>query len=393
MQVPIKFYKYRVGEGYEYFNTITDRERLITGRNIKSYIFKIENDFNLEYVASDEVIFLFFSHSFLDVVRNIFKDEFTKEIKDKLESGVTKKVVLFCEDMDWYCDNSAVPEIIDTFNSFFGWHINKVHITLTNLNWMFDWGNLNVEYNMGCFPFVLNLNVEESKKINLLQERDKHFFTNQNEPRGVRLYYYKYLIDNNLLDKFEYSFFFKHSDKQYVTWNNVEGGNDSLPEIDNNFKFPVKVFDNETHDDFYKKLKVTNFEKSINGYIDVVIETALFGRDFFGFSEKTFKPIISKKPFIVFGMHGTYRGLHQLGFKTFPTLFDEDKLENGFKEWEFKEKMEFFFSEIKRVSELDLEKIKEYYFGSLDIIEYNYNRLQQLLKEQDSNFLKLIINE
>jgi hypothetical protein len=389
-ELNIKYYKYRPDSGYEYYHTTNDKLKLVNSRNIKSYIYNIETHFNLKYAESDKIVFIFFSHSFLDVVRSITKDAFTDTIISNIKTGITKKVILFCEDMDWYSDNDAVPEIIKTFNELFGNDIDKLYITLTNRNWKFNWGNLNVQYNLGCFPFVFELNYEQSYRYDLTKlDRPNHFFSNQNEPRGARMYFYKFLIDNNLLDKFEYSFFFKHSDKQFLNWSNIEGGRDTLDNIDN-FEFPVKIFDNETQDDFYKKLKIINFEKSLNGYIDVNMETALFNRDFFGFSEKTFKSIITKKPFIIFGSHFTYKGLHEMGFKTFPTLFNESKLDNGFKEWEFKERLQFFLDEVKRIADMDINLIKQYYIDNLEVCEFNYAHLLRLIDKDYNTFKNLI---
>ena len=389
-EVNIKYYKYRIDSGYEHYHTTNDKHKLVNSRNIKSYIFNIEAQFHLKYIESDEVVFIFFSHSLLDVVRNIIKDPFTQTILSNVKNGTTKKVVLFCEDMDWYSDTEAVPEIIETLNVLFGNDIDKLYITLTNINWKFDWGNLNVQYNLGCFPFVFGLNYIEAYKHDLSKlDRTKSLFTNQNEPRAVRLYFYKFLIDNNLLDKFEYSFFFKHSDKKMLTWENVEGGNDTLDKIEN-FNFPVKSFDNETNDDYYKKIKIINFEKTSNSYIDINIETALFNKDFFGFSEKTFKSIICKKPFIIFGSSHTYKGLNELGFKTFPTLINEEKLDSGFNDWEFKERLQFFFDEVKRVAEMDIETIKEYYIDNLEICEFNYAHLLRLIDKDYNTFKNLI---
>ena len=166
-EVNIKFYKYRLRDGYEYYNTIDSKQKLINSRNIKSYIYNIESNFNLKYVESDEIVFIFFSHSFLDVVRTILVDPITQSIRENLKKGITKKVVLFCEDMDWYSDESGTTEIIKTLNTYFGNDIDKLYITLTNINWKFDWGNLNVIYNLGCFPFVFGLNYIEAYKHDL----------------------------------------------------------------------------------------------------------------------------------------------------------------------------------------------------------------------------------
>lgn len=41
------------------------------------------------------------------------------------------------------------------------------------------------------------------------------------------------------------------------------------------------------------------------------------------FTEKTAKPIVSKRPFVVFGSMGQLKALHKLGFKTFSEVIDE----------------------------------------------------------------------
>ena len=40
-------------------------------------------------------------------------------------------------------------------------------------------------------------------------------------------------------------------------------------------------------------------------------------------TEKTFKPIALQHPFMIFGHSGTLARLHELGFETFPEMFDE----------------------------------------------------------------------
>ena len=40
-------------------------------------------------------------------------------------------------------------------------------------------------------------------------------------------------------------------------------------------------------------------------------------------SEKLYKNLFSKRPFIILGQKGSLKFLHELGFKTFPFLFDE----------------------------------------------------------------------
>lgn len=45
--------------------------------------------------------------------------------------------------------------------------------------------------------------------------------------------------------------------------------------------------------------------------------------DFVAFTEKTAKPIIAKRPFVIFGGHGHLEALKSVGFKTFSPVIDE----------------------------------------------------------------------
>jgi hypothetical protein len=262
-------------------------------------------------------------------------------------------------------------EVEDNFQEFFGNNLNNILITLANVNWCFKWERLNVTYNLGCLTYVLNKNIEQSEKYELTNvNRTKKLFTVNNEPRGTRLYFYKYIIDNNLLDNFDCSFFFKFQDKQQITWDNVEGGGDTLQALKD--VFPVITFDNENNDDYYKKIKIINFPKVTDSYVDVVIETSLFDKNFYSFSEKSFKSIIAKKPFVILGSNSTYKGLKELGFQTYDDLIDVRQLEDGFKEWQFKERIDYFFKSVHKLCDKDLEYYKNYYILNKDKIEYNY---------------------
>ncbi len=59
-----------------------------------------------------------------------------------------------------------------------------------------------------------------------------------------------------------------------------------------------------------------------NTYYSVMIET-VFHTDFAMFSEKEAKPIVAKRPFLIFGSPGHLKAFRQLGFKSFHTVIDE----------------------------------------------------------------------
>jgi hypothetical protein len=92
---------------------------------------------------------------------------------------------------------------------------------------------------------VIDRNIQLGKNYNLLNlSREKHFITTQNAPRASRIYLYDFLIKNNLLDKFEYSFFVTQN-KEYLMWQDVIGGTDNLQPLTG--KYLKKNFDNEIH--------------------------------------------------------------------------------------------------------------------------------------------------
>jgi hypothetical protein len=388
-EVKIQFYNFRVDDGFQKLDSINPYE-LEKEFNLKTIIFDVKQKFNIEYIDSPECVFIFFSHSILDVSRSLHRFALFNEINQQLTNNITKKVILYCEDMDWCRHVDDEKEVEDNFQEFFGNNLSNILITLANVNWCFKWERLNVTYNLGCLTYVLNKNIEQSEKYELTNvNRTKKLFTVNNEPRGTRLYFYKYIIDNNLLDNFDCSFFFKFQHKQQITWDNVEGGGDTLQALKD--VFPVITFDNENNDDYYKKIKIINFPKVTDSYVDVVIETSLFDKNFYSFSEKSFKSIIAKKPFVILGSNSTYKGLKELGFQTYDDLIDVRQLEDGFKEWQFKERIDYFFKSVHKLCDKDLEYYKNYYILNKDKIEYNYNHLKQLLENQYIEFKNLIL--
>ena len=57
-------------------------------------------------------------------------------------------------------------------------------------------------------------------------------------------------------------------------------------------------------------------------YYTAIIETTIH-EDFAMFSEKEAKPIVAKRPFVIFGSPGHLRAFRQLGFKSFAPVIDE----------------------------------------------------------------------
>jgi hypothetical protein len=110
-----------------------------------------------------------------------------------------------------------------------------------------------------------------------------------------------------------------------------------------------------------------------NTYFSVVSETNFFkefGEGIF-ISEKIFKPIIKKHPFIVVARPNTLTVLRSLGYKTFSPYIDEsyDVETDDYK------RMLLIVEEIKRLSNFNESQLYEFLTVCKEIVEYNYNVL------------------
>ena len=128
MQVNIRVFDFRTDNGFTEIDLVKHKDILKKSRNIKSFIFDVQEQYNLEFNQSDETIFLYFSHSFYDVVQSFITHKYSKEILSNLESGKTKRLIFFLEDMDFNSNIDTQNIIIKDLNKFFGEHIDKVHL-------------------------------------------------------------------------------------------------------------------------------------------------------------------------------------------------------------------------------------------------------------------------
>ena len=110
-----------------------------------------------------------------------------------------------------------------------------------------------------------------------------------------------------------------------------------------------------------------------NTYFSVVSETNFFkdiGEGLF-VSEKIFRPILKKHPFILLSRPYTLNMMRNIGYKTFGSIINEDydKEENDCK------RMEIIVDEIKRLCNLSETELYEFLTEAKKITEYNYNIL------------------
>jgi hypothetical protein len=135
-------------------------------------------------------------------------------------------------------------------------------------------------------------------------------------------------------------------------------------------KIPIEVdtYNSEDKESFevaraYKK------EIYLDSYIYIVTETN-FEKDIF-LTEKICNPMAVLQPFILFGAFGYLKYLRSLGFKTFNGFINESYDD----EYNDKKRYLMLCNEIKRISELPLEELHNWYLSIKDILIHNRNHL------------------
>jgi len=109
--------------------------------------------------------------------------------------------------------------------------------------------------------------------------------------------------------------------------------------------------------------------------IEIVCETYFTGNTFFP-TEKIWRPILLKTPFIVQGPAGYLKNLRNLGFKTFNDFWDE-----GYDEDPHTHSIHEITRVIDTLAKESTEEISWMLKNMQDILDHNYNRLLDLYNE------------
>jgi hypothetical protein len=111
-------------------------------------------------------------------------------------------------------------------------------------------------------------------------------------------------------------------------------------------------------------------DKYINSIFDIVTETT---NECVFFTEKTFRPILLNKAFILYSHANSHKRLRELGFKTFEPIVDYSFDE----ELDDKKRADLLCKELKKIGHLDLEYIIE---TIQPIVKYNRRIVTNILK-------------
>ncbi len=108
--------------------------------------------------------------------------------------------------------------------------------------------------------------------------------------------------------------------------------------------------------------------------IEIVAETFTYGKTFFP-TEKTIRPIMGCKPFLIYGPKNFLNNLRLLGFETFDQIWSEEyDLLEGAERWESMKQI------IEYIEHSDYHQ-KEYFQTEIRrILKYNYNHLTNIMQ-------------
>ena len=181
-----------------------------------------------------------------------------------------------------------------------------------------------------------------------------------------RVWFYNYLYRSGLLDKGLVSMneFHKH-------WYNWEGKDFEQGELDECSRvLPLLVYEtpNNVLDD---NIYINRFPEQVvkDTFFTVVSEAHCGDLDQTMFlSEKTFKVIGCRHPFLIMGNKDSMAMMRKIGYKTFNGFIDE-----GFDTLPTHERLQYIIESIRKVDKIE-DKI-EWYKSIEETIEFNYNVL------------------
>jgi len=109
-------------------------------------------------------------------------------------------------------------------------------------------------------------------------------------------------------------------------------------------------------------------------------------------TEKTWKAIVHKKPFIILGDVFSLKKLHQLGFKTFNQWWDE-----GYDEYPtIEQRVDHIVRIIQKFAKMSESELKSHFTGIQTVVEHNYTVLKNMdfadvfLEKLSENYYKML---
>ena len=327
-----------------------------------------------------------------DMVHQILFEDFSEqdleEIKKK-SGDKLKCILIHIDEPHWYDEGDSVSQQFKVFMGlcrkigiynadfyvpFFG-SDHQQDFKIMNKNY-FGWNfmpyNVAFPWCHNDFTSITNSNVEQDIHVDKVQYKFLHMnFTH----RMHRQLFSKFLIRENLIDTNCVAINLEDRARTSKTTNSSRPRCISVDQNDDwhlnkNLKnlwrdTPLKKVSNTSIDN-HSYLCHYGFLKKAGVYI---VSETMFNHPSPYFSEKTVSALLSNRPFIIIGEHGSLRALKQKGYKTFNDMFDEsyDNIIDP------SSRMESIFELVKDINARSLDEIKENVLKCQDKLSHNRN--------------------
>lgn len=303
--------------------------------------------------------------------------EFFNELKTWFENGYTLGIDNSHEAFNLKNINDEVNEEKQEKDNFLQWILDYETENPESKNKIQLWvGDLNCNNNIhDKFKHIVHSKITFNRLIppvpdgGFIENRkfDKKFlYLNARiDYRDYRISLYTLMKSMGILQNCYHSFNARNESSTYqqILLENIDTSNLTL----NDFE---QIFYSETNSHYTKSFCNITTES----YFDEKYQNRSDGMFFM--SEKIFKPLIKKQPFIVVGKPNYLKGLHELGFKTFGDFWDEsyDSEEMG------DVRLSKIFNIIIDINKKDNSELESIYNKMIPILKHNFKHAFEITK-------------
>jgi len=214
------------------------------------------------------------------------------------------------------------------------------------------------------------------------QKRLKYFTSFNSSISNIRVNLFEYLKKENIIEKGIVSFFPSAKREDLAHWTQLQ------KYIDDEYLIYSDDSFIELQEDFEYATQIPFVLSQFNSYFEVVTETT-YNDTGSGvlITEKTWKPILTFKPFINVGNPGILRKLKEWGFKTFEPYIDESydsepmKFLHG-EDINSRVRCEMAYSNVKKLCNMTHKELHDWYWSLKDILIHNFNHFYKLTEEE-----------
>lgn len=272
--------------------------------------------------------------------------------------------------------NDEVNDERNEDESFLQWILDYENINPSSKNKIQLWvGDLNLTSVDDSFKHIVKSKITFNRLIPPVSDGvsienrkfDKKFlYLNARiDYRDYRISLYTLMKSFDILKNCYYSFNARNESNSYnqIILENIDTNNLNL----NDFE---QIFYSETDTHYTNSFCNITTES----YFDEKYQNR--SEDMFFMSEKIFKPLIKKQPFILISKPHYLKNLKELGFKTFGEFWDEsyDSEEMG------DERLSKIFKIIKEINNKDISELETTYKKMIPILEHNFRHAFEITK-------------